>query len=173
MRSGQLQRAINRYKFYNREHWAVIFARVLVGFLQLENDLFKDFDLIVANPTHVSREGTARRWDHTRRVIYKAHEVSYGEWPCDVDLTPAIIKTRETTKMSSVKGWKARRQIAETELRAALHVPRPERTEGKRILVYDDIFTIGFTLREVARALILDGNASEVCGVSLARQPWN
>lgn len=74
--------------------------------------------------------------------------------------------------MSSVSGWKARRQIAATELRQALHVPRAERTEGKRILVYDDIFTSGFTLREVARALILDGNASEVCGVSLARQPW-
>jgi predicted amidophosphoribosyltransferase len=172
MRTGQLQRAINRYKFHNREHWAVIFARVLVGFMQSEHDLFRSFDLIVANPTYVSQQQDARHWDHTRRVIYKAHEACYGDWPFDVDPVAAIIKTRKTTQMSSVRGWKARRQIAETELRRALKVPNPERIAGKRILVYDDIFTIGFTLREVARTLILQGGATEVCGVSLARQPW-
>jgi predicted amidophosphoribosyltransferase len=38
-----------------------------------------------------------------------------------------------------------------------------------RILVYDDVFTTGLTLNEVARALRVEGGASAVCGVSLAR----
>ena len=36
--------------------------------------------------------------------------------------------------------------------------------------MYDDIFTDGFTIREVARALKAAG-AVEVCEVVLARQP--
>ncbi len=39
-------------------------------------------------------------------------------------------------------------------------------------VVYDDVFTDGFTLNEVARCLKNKGNANEVCGVTLARQPW-
>jgi predicted amidophosphoribosyltransferase len=37
--------------------------------------------------------------------------------------------------------------------------------------VFDDVFTEGSTLREVARALLMAG-AEEVAGVVLARQPW-
>jgi predicted amidophosphoribosyltransferase len=42
---------------------------------------------------------------------------------------------------------------------------------GSRILVIDDVFTEGSTLREVARALVKAG-ADEVAGLTLARQPW-
>jgi hypothetical protein len=39
------------------------------------------------------------------------------------------------------------------------------------IVVYDDVFTDGFTLREVARCLIRVGDATVVCSVTLTRQP--
>jgi predicted amidophosphoribosyltransferase len=39
------------------------------------------------------------------------------------------------------------------------------------VLVFDDVFTDGFTLREVARALQAAG-ANSVCGVTLTRQPF-
>ena len=54
----------------------------------------------------------------------------------------------------------------------ALSIPDPSVTKDQDILVYDDVFTDGFTLREVARALIHDGGAQRVCGVTLTRQPW-
>jgi predicted amidophosphoribosyltransferase len=38
--------------------------------------------------------------------------------------------------------------------------------------VYDDIFTDGQTLNEVARALRYSGRAKLVSGITLARQPW-
>ena len=43
--------------------------------------------------------------------------------------------------------------------------------EGKRVLLIDDVFTEGFTMREVRRALTLAG-AIEVSEVVLAREPW-
>ena len=43
--------------------------------------------------------------------------------------------------------------------------------EGKGVLVIDDVFTEGFTIREVGRALTLAG-AIEVSEVVLAREPW-
>ena len=51
-------------------------------------------------------------------------------------------------------------------------MPNPARTASRSILVYDDVFTDGTTLNEVARALRGQAAASEVCGVTLCRQPW-
>jgi predicted amidophosphoribosyltransferase len=70
------------------------------------------------------------------------------------------------------KTYAERRRIAEEQLRPVLHMPHPERTAGKRILVYDDVFTDGHTLNEVVRALKAEGGAAAVCGVSLCRQGW-
>jgi len=67
--------------------------------------------------------------------------------------------------------WKQRKTIAEGPLRAALNVNDAASVAGKRILIVDDVFTEGFTIREVARSLILAG-AVEVSEVVLAREPW-
>jgi predicted amidophosphoribosyltransferase len=67
--------------------------------------------------------------------------------------------------------WRDRKEIAEGQLRAALKVTSPDAVAGKRILIVDDVFTEGFTIREVARALILAG-AVEVSEIVLAREPW-
>jgi len=173
MRDPVIEKVIADYKFENVQHWATIFARVLVGFLEENADLFKRFDLIVASPSYVARDADVRNWDHTRRVIELAHTESRGEWPFDVgrDLK-AIIKTAATPKMSKQPTWKARDAIARGPLRKALKIPDPQRTKGKAVLVYDDVFTDGHTLNEVALCLRLQGKAKEVCGVSLARQPW-
>ena len=67
--------------------------------------------------------------------------------------------------------WRERKAIAEGPLRAALRVAEPAAIVGKRVLVVDDVFTEGFTIREVARALRLAG-AAEVSEIVLAREPW-
>jgi len=170
MRSGYLESAINAYKYNDKKEWAQIFARVLVGFLDENSKTFQQFDLIIASPTYVSRED-GRAWDHTGRVIDLAFNDSYGRWPFDTSDPRAIIKARTTPKMMKLK-WKERKDAAETELRDALVIPSRSRTAGKKILVYDDVFTDGFTLNEVARCLRQAGGAVAVCGVTLARQPW-
>lgn len=170
MRSGVLETAINDFKYRNKWGWRNIFARVLVGFLDDERATFAGFDLVVASPTFVDA-GSGRRYDHTRDVILSANDEADGRWTFDVEDEAAIVKTQATTRFAG-RTWQERRQISETELRQALAIPDPARVDGRVVLVYDDVFTDGFTLREVARCLIREGGASLVCGVTLTRQPW-
>jgi len=168
MRSGVLESAVDAYKYRDQTGWAVIFARVLVGFLDEARATFDSFDLIVASPTFVGAGG--REWDHTRQVLLEARDDD-AEWPFDTVEPAAIIKTAATERMMG-KTWRQRYEIATGPLREALSVPDPARTTGKEILVYDDVFTDGQTLNEVARCLIDEGGATRVCGVTLMRQPF-
>jgi predicted amidophosphoribosyltransferase len=74
--------------------------------------------------------------------------------------------------MARITKYHERRPHAETAIRDALLVPDPERVRNKVVLVVDDTFTDGLTLREVARALQLQGGARLVRGVTLTRQPY-
>jgi predicted amidophosphoribosyltransferase len=177
-RTDLLRNIIASYKFHDFKGWAEILARVLVGALD-ENEENFHFDLIVASPTYVAaNEEGVRKWDHTRLVLEHANELAEGRWPFDLETPAAIVKTQKTTPLSSITArsddgrtiWRQRYDIARTELRAALQVPDPQRTRGKDILVYDDVFTDGLTLYEVARGLMYEGRAKTVCGITLARQ---
>lgn len=170
MRSGPLEAAINAYKFQGVTDWALIFGRILAGFLEEEAATFRSFDLITSSPTYLGEGG--RAFDHTRLVLEKAAaELSPGSvWPFDLDGQPALVKTGATDSMTG-KTYAQRRSIAEEQLRPVLSLPEPQRVAGKSILVYDDVFTDGRTLSEVARVLRTAG-AARVCGVSLCRQPW-
>jgi predicted amidophosphoribosyltransferase len=145
MRSGILETAINDFKYQNKWGWKNIFGRVLVGFLDDEEPTFDQFGLIVASPTFVDLD-SPRKYDHTWDVIHAADHEAEGRWPFDTGDPPAMIKTTATPALVG-KTWKQRREIAEGELRDSLLVPDPRRTEGQSILVYDDVFTDGFTLR--------------------------
>lgn len=170
MRTGELRTAIDRYKYQGRWGWALIFGRVVAGFLEEDRALFGRFDVITSSPTYVGTDG--REFDHTRRVLIQAAtEVSPGPvWPFDMGEEPLIVKTGPTPRMVG-NGFRERRDIAEGPLRDALRVTRPEDVRGKVALVYDDVFTDGLTLNEVARALRQVG-AAEVCGITLCRQPY-
>jgi len=167
MRSGPLEAAINRYKYEERRAWATIFGRILVGYLDDNPGYWWTFDFIVASPTYVGQGG--RSWDHVGLVLEKADVEAGGRWPFDVASPRAITQVSPTERFVD-KGWKERRAIAEGPLREALLVPDPDRVRGKRIVVFDDVFTEGLRMREVARALVLAG-ASAVEEIVLARQP--
>jgi predicted amidophosphoribosyltransferase len=166
MRTGPLRAAIDRYKVQNKVGWAGIFGRVLLGYLNANKDVFDGYDLIIPSPTWVGEGG--RAFDHTGLVIERAAGEDYDEtWPFELGV---LQKSAATTPFRG-RSWKRRFEIAEHELRPALSVPDPEQVRGKRILVYDDVYTEGLTLREVARSL-RDVGAVEVSEIVLARQPY-
>ena len=175
MRSRWLKTAINDFKYSGRRAWAVIFGRILIGFLGAHGKLFKDIgiDLIVASPAYTG-PGAKRTWDHVREIMVAADREQdwLPEWCFDLNAPPSVVKTGSTTPMVELKSAADRRGHAQTILRDALLVPDPGRVRGLTILVLDDVFTGGWTLREVARALRLQGDASAVYGVTLARQPF-
>lgn len=166
MRTGPMKHAITRYKYDGKWGFAGIFGRILVGFLNEYFDEFEDYDFIVPSPSYVG-PGAQRDFDHTRRIVEAAEIEEPIRWPFTYEL---VVKDVPTERLVG-KTWQERRIVAEGELRDALRVPDPGKVAGARILVVDDVFTEGFTIREVARALVAAG-ADEVSEIVLAREPW-
>jgi len=170
MRTGQMQWAISRYKYDRKPGWRAIFGRILVGFLNEHAEEFAGYDAITPSPSYIG-EGATRPFDHTRLVVEAAEIEEPIAWPFQYDLIVKDAATERFAKKGSVKPWHERKEIAEGQLRRALRVPDPSLVAGRRILVFDDVFTEGFTIREVAKAMI-EAGAIEVSEVVLARQPF-
>lgn len=143
--SGELRKIILRYKYYGRFGWALIFGRILVGWLDADASGAEP-DLIVANPTFP--EPGTNGPGHTEAVLAAAErEDVTGRWRFAVD-PPAILKIRQTQKSAGASAGAKR--TAARELRHALRVTDVARTEGKYVLVYDDVCTTGSQLNAVA-----------------------
>jgi predicted amidophosphoribosyltransferase len=169
VKSGSIDKVLKAYKYADEPTaWMYIFGRILLGHLNSRPELFSPFDVIVPSPTFIG-EPPERTWDHTAAVIKSAAEMP-GPWPFYTDSPPVIRKVNATPSMTGMR-YRQRRENAEGALREALEVLRPEIITAKNVLVYDDVFTDGLTLREVARALRQAG-ASIVCGVTLVRATY-
>ncbi len=168
MLTGPLHDAIHEYKYPPAVRaWAFVFGRVVAGFLDANASTFQRFDLIVPSPSYIDPEAE-EAWGHTETVLAAAALEAGERWPFEEDV---IIKTAPTMSMVEAGSWPARGKVAWGPLRKALQVPDRQRVAGKRILVYDDVFTEGLTIMEVARCLRRAG-AIEVSEVVLARTPW-
>jgi predicted amidophosphoribosyltransferase len=165
MRSGRLKSVISEYKYDGVKGWAWILGRILVGYLETNARVFGTYELIVGMPTYVGRG--ARSWDHVGLILERA-EIEGPEWPFHRDL---LAKTKATPTMVGLKTFRKRAQMAESELRPALEVTAPELVSGRDVLVFDDVFTGGLSMREVAYKLKQAG-ATSVAGLVLARQPY-
>jgi predicted amidophosphoribosyltransferase len=168
MRTGALERAITLYKYRDKTGWALIFGRVLAGFLRECRSTFYGFDLVTPSPTYVGPGG--RTFDHTAMVLRKAADLD--ETGLSFALDPPLIKKTGPTRHLVGLRWPERRVVCEVELPPVLKVPNPSRVDGKAILLYDDVFTDGLLLNAVAKKL-REAGAETVCQVTLARQPWS
>ncbi len=127
-------------------------------------------DLIIANPTFTSPDHPYI--GHTERIIESAAIEDVDErWPFDVvNERPAITKTGPTEK--SAGRTAAAKRASAAELLRVLEVPDPAVTDGRKILVFDDVCTTGSQLDAVGACLLDEGGASHVRGLVLARAPW-
>jgi len=162
---GALRVALADYKYRARRHWAEVFGRMLAEFLDARMPFFEDFDALVPVPAYLG-PGARRGWDPVAELVGCAARLAGPCWPVE----PAVVKRAETPPMAGL-GLGRRRGCAEGRLRQALEVPQRARVDAARLIVVDDVFTEGSTMREVARVLCLAG-AAEVIGVTIARQPW-
>jgi len=154
---------IHRYK-YDDEKWrAEELARMLVGYLHSDRGRVERFDLITPVALYIGPHAR-RLWDYLALILDAAERID-PRWPIARDV---ITKSVPTGRFLGI-GVEERRRIAEGELRAALAVPEPERVVGRRVLVFDDVYSEGFSLREMARVLRLAG-AVEVAGLVLCRK---
>ena len=78
-------------------------------------------------------------------------------------LRGVLVKTRNTPAQVSLEAAER-----ETNLRGAFEVRKPALVKGQTVLLVDDVFTTGSTLRECSRVLGQSG-ALEVRALTLAR----
>lgn len=159
----QMWQLIYRYKYGEETQLADDLGRMLVDFLQANSAELQRFDLLTTVALYIGPEAP-RLWDYLQLIVDAAQRID-ASWPFETDL---IIKVGPTGRFLGI-GVEERREIAEGELRRALRVPDPSRVEGKRVLVIDDAYSEGFSLREMARGLRRAG-AAEVAGLVFARR---
>ncbi|MCL3819367.1 ComF family protein [Aeromicrobium wangtongii] len=154
---------IYRFKYGEEKELAEHLGRMLVDYLRDRRAELERFDLITTTALYIGPQAR-RLWDYLQLIQDAAQRID-PSWPFATDL---IAKVRPTGRFLGI-GVDDRRVIAEGELRDALQVPDPSRVEGRRVLVIDDAYSEGFTLREMARALRQAG-AVEVAGLVFARR---
>lgn len=154
---------VYRFKYGEEKHLADDLGGMLATYLTEHGDELRRFDVITSVALYIGPEAQ-RLWDYLALIIDAAQRVD-GTWPFETDV---IRKGRPTGRFLGI-GVDERRAIAEGELRSALDVPDPSRVQGRRVLVVDDAFSEGFTMREMARTLLAAG-AVEVAGLVLVRR---
>ena len=162
-RTEEVWTAVCRYKYDEDRDWAPILGRILVGFLEERRQELQDYDVITAGALYVGPRAR-RLWDHLRLILDAAQADGPG-WP----FVPDVITKSGPTGQFLGRGVETRRAIAEHSLRKALAVPDPAQVAGRRVLVFDDVYSEGFSLREMARVL-LEAGAAEVAGLVFARK---
>jgi predicted amidophosphoribosyltransferase len=162
-RAEDVWTAVCRYKYDEDRDWAPVLGRVLVGYLDEHREQMQRYDVITMGALYVGPRAR-RLWDHLRLISDAAHAVGPA-WP----FVPDVITKSGPTGQFLGRGVETRRAIAEHSLRSALAVPHPELVAGRRVLVVDDVYSEGFSLREMARVL-LEAGADEVAGLVFARK---
>ncbi len=123
-----------------------------------------DVDVVTAVPLHPNRLRT-REFNQS---LLLAQEISrLRKIPLSID---AMVRIRETTPQVGLH-----KKEREENLAGAFQVIRESEVRDRRILLIDDVYTTGATLKEAAKMLMRSG-AKEVIVVTLARMMppgWN
>jgi ComF family protein len=149
---GSLQQLIHLFKYAKVESLAGPLSRFLVQALPLD----ANFDMIIAMPMH-----WRKRWErgfNQAELLAAPIARRFG-----FSLATNLRRARYTKAQAGLTE-SARRE----NLRGSFRLHRPEQVQGKRILLVDDVFTTGSTLRAAA-AVLKSAGAAHVAGLTLAR----
>jgi ComF family protein len=145
------------YKYGGFEGLGQYLADFMDQALGSEEDLWLDVDAIVPVPLHPVRE--KKRGFNQSRVLAK--RLSHLK---NIDLMDKrLVKVKNIPPQTSLEANERARNV-----RGAFKVKRPETIKGKVILLVDDVYTTGSTLRECSLALRKAG-AKEVRAVTIAQ----
>ncbi|MEV4362671.1 hypothetical protein [Nonomuraea sp. NPDC049625] len=165
--AGALAVTIDQLK-KNTLGWAIIHARIILGYLYTHPGTLAGVHAIIPNPGRPVPYGQGMRPHHPALVIQQALEQDERSLPFVLD-PPLIEKTAATGKMRETRSIGERTALGQT-VYEVLRVPDPGRVVSRTIMLYDDVFTSGTTLNAVARRL-KEAGAARVIGLALARQP--
>ena len=155
--SGLVRDIIIQYKFQGMRKYAAVLADIIQYRLDEPHiDVPSRFDMIV--PVPLSKERLHERgYNQSALIAKKLAKIWNIEYSED-----ALVRIRNTKKQSMTKSIKERFENVHGAFRAV-----PEIVGGKRILIFDDIYTTGHTMIECADAVKL-ASAQKVGTVAIA-----
>ena len=151
---GTVRQAMLRYKFSGAPARGEVYGRLIAERLRKEERT--GFDVVAWAPLSRKRL-RSRGYDQARLLAEAAAK------ELELSAEPLLRKVRHTPPQSGITTPEARR----ANVSGAYEALSPQRTEGKRILLIDDIITTGATVSECARVLLLTG-AESVYAAALA-----
>jgi ComF family protein len=149
---GTLRDLIHLFKYARIETLAAPLGRLMVNAIPRD----EQFDMVQAMPIHWSK-----RWErgfNQAELLAKPVASRYG-----VGLSKGL---QRVTRGKPQAGLDYTERLA--NLKSAFRVTRPQQVTGKRVLLVDDVFTTGATLRAAAAAL-KEAGARRVSALTLAR----
>ena len=150
-----VRRCIVRYKFHGARHMAPGLGRCLA--MKLLQDGMEEYDLIAWVPVSTLRK-MSRGYDQSRLLAENVgKELGMPSLCC-------LKKIRNNKKQSTLRDASRRR----ANVLGAYRVMNPQRVEGKKILLIDDVLTTGATAGECARMLLTAGAKEVHCAVLAA-----
>jgi ComF family protein len=149
---GSLQKLIHLFKYGKVESLAGPLSRLLLR--ALPRDL--NFDQIIAMPMHWRKQW--ERGFNQAELLAAPVARRFG-----LKLSGNLRRKRYTKSQAGLDEHERQKN-----LKGSFSVRRPEQITGKRVLLIDDVFTTGATLRAGAQAL-KDAGATHVSVLTLAR----
>lgn len=153
---GVVLEVIHRYK-YRRALWFEPFLADLLVREALPELREQQWDCLVPVPLHPAKE-RQREFNQAERLA--KHLSAATGIPLDANLLKRVVPTRTQTKLT--------RQERAENMRNAFVMRNSRKLTGKRILLFDDVFTTGATTSACAKVLRAAG-AEEVAVWTLAR----
>ncbi|MFF9244540.1 ComF family protein [Streptomyces sp. NPDC014776] len=168
MYSGALRDKIHKLKYDGIPGWAMIFGRLLVGWMESHPEEMEGVDYVVGNPTHTGRQPI----QHIEAIMDAAYtEDMRRAFPLSPPGAHRLVKRTETAR-SANRTLEEKRAAAIAHAAALTWTGDIDDITGATILLVDDVFTSGSQLQHVARRLRATG-AADVRGLVLARVPWS
>lgn len=153
---GALQDAIHLFKFEKRLNLSKYLIRLTIENMPFDLHL-TEYDYIVPMPIHRIRMN--ERGFNQSYIISKGISQAFN---VDVN-TDVLIRRLNTSRQSSLDKEKRLQNI-----KGAFELQMKEQIQGKNILVFDDVYTTGATVREAVNVL-WDADPSEVDVLTVAR----
>lgn len=143
-------KAIHRFKYKKDTTYSRALGSIISSYSKL-----KDFDMVVPVPLHIKRlkERGFNQSLFLARVVGKRHRIIVDPF--------ALKRTRWTEPQVNLSGKERKLNV-----KGAFEVQKD--VKGKRILLVDDVYTTGATVRECSKILKKSG-AKDICVLTLAR----
>jgi competence protein ComFC len=153
---GPLQKLILLFKYAKVESLARPLGRLLVEALPSGESPRESYDLLIAMPMHWRKQ-----WERgfNQAALLAEHVAPH----CGLKVASNLRRKRYTKSQASLS--EADRRF---NLKDSFYVRKPEQVAGKRVLLVDDVFTTGATLR-AATAVLKSAGAAQVTALTLAR----